>query len=144
MTNYSKEQIDAVESLETQCKQFEQIHLRVGIEHLVKDHGDYAYFCHDKEQLIGFLSWYTSEGTEANINGMVHPDYRRQGVFRSLLGRAKQNMSSESIHSLRYRIVSGSSSGEAFVLHMGATYGSSLTQAITAQKKGSRFPDASL
>ncbi|WP_375103154.1 GNAT family N-acetyltransferase [Paenibacillus sp. RS8] len=125
MMDYSREQIATIESLEEICKQFEKINLRVGIEHLVKDHGDHAYLCHHNERLIGFLSWYTSDGTEANINGMVHPDYRRQGVFRSLLGRAKQDMSLQGIHSLRYRVVSGSSSGEGFVLHMGASHDSS-------------------
>lgn len=125
MTDYSKEQIDAVELLEKQCKQFEQIHLRVGIEHLIKDHGDYAYLCHDKERLIGFLSWYTSDGVEANINGMVHPDYRHRGVFRNLLRRAKKDMEPQGIQMLRYRVVSGSVSGEGFVLQIGASLNSS-------------------
>lgn len=125
MTDYSKEQIDAVELLERQCKQFEQIQLRVGIEHLKKDHGDYAYLCHDKEQLIGFLSWYTSDGTEANINGMVHPGYRQRGVFRNLLHRAKNDIELQDIHRLRYRVVSGADSGEGFVWHIGALLNSS-------------------
>ncbi|MNO68718.1 putative acetyltransferase [compost metagenome] len=125
MTDYSKEQIEAVELLERLCKKFEQIQLRVGIEHLKKDHGDYAYLCHDKERLIGFLSWYTSDGTEANINGMVHPDYRHRGVFRNLLHRAKKDIELQGIPMLRYRVVSGSDSGKGFVLHIGASINSS-------------------
>ncbi|WP_339314252.1 GNAT family N-acetyltransferase [Paenibacillus sp. FSL R10-2734] len=122
MMDYSKEQISEIELLEEHCKQYEQINLRVGIEHLAKDH---AYLCHHNERLIGLLSWYTSDGIEANINGMVHPDYRRQGVFHGLLYRAQQDMSSQSIRSLRYRVVTGSSSGEGFVQHIEASHSSS-------------------
>ncbi|WP_169085042.1 GNAT family N-acetyltransferase [Paenibacillus sp. PL91] len=118
----SKEQIDAIVILEQQCKQFEQIHINVGIEHLVKEDGDHALLCYHHERLIGLLSWYTSDGSAANINGMVHPDYRRQGVFRSLLQRAKEDMKPQELQTLSFRVPSGSQSGFGFVEHMKASF----------------------
>jgi ribosomal protein S18 acetylase RimI-like enzyme len=118
----SKEQIDAIVILEQQCKQFEQINLNVGIEHLVKEDGDHALLCYHHERLIGLLSWYTSDGSAASINGMVHPDYRRQGVFRSLLQRAKEDMKPQQLRTLSIRVPAGSQSGFGFVQNMKASF----------------------
>lgn len=32
---------------------------------------------------LAFSVGTSSDGIEANVNGMVHPDFRRQGVFRA-------------------------------------------------------------
>jgi len=125
LTDYSVEQMSLITSLEQRCKHFEGTHLRVGIENLRKNNGDHAFLCHDKDQLIGFLCWYTVDGIEGNINGMVHPDYRRQGVFRSLLERAKEDMKAQGIQTLRYRIPSDSQSGIDCVFHLKACFNSS-------------------
>lgn len=122
MTEFSKDEIAAVVSLEQQCKQFEQINLRVGTDNLVKGAGDHAFLCYHDEHLIGFLSWYTNDGIEANINGMVHPGHRRQGVFGNLLRLAKEDIKPQGIHTLVYRIVSGSQSGLGFVQHLEASF----------------------
>lgn len=70
----------------------------------------------------GFLSWYTSDGTEANINGMVHPDFRRKGVFNALLKRALPDMQAKEIQVCRFRIPFNSKPGVSFIKHLGANF----------------------
>ncbi|WP_230873965.1 hypothetical protein [Paenibacillus woosongensis] len=71
MKDYSNDQIDRIRSLEQICKINDRSTLRVGIDSLKAVGGDEAYLCLCGNRLIGFFSWYTSDGTEANINGMV-------------------------------------------------------------------------
>ncbi|AOZ90824.1 hypothetical protein [Paenibacillus crassostreae] len=77
MNDFSSQQIDQIRMLEQLCKIFDRSSLRVGIESLKEKDGDEAFLCKIEDQLIGFLSWYTTDGIEANINGMVHPEFRR-------------------------------------------------------------------
>jgi ribosomal protein S18 acetylase RimI-like enzyme len=111
----SKEEIDEILLLEQKCKQHDQINLSAGIEHLAKKNGDHALLCYFNKELVGLLSWYTSDGIVANINGMVHPEYRRKGVFSNLLQQAKVDMNQQGIKTLNYRFLKDSKSGFSFV-----------------------------
>ena len=125
MSDYSNHQIDEINMLEQQCKIFDKSSLRVGIESLKEVDGDEAYLCQIEDQLIGFLSWYTSDGTEANINAMVHPEYRRYGVFQGLLKSAVSEMEIKGIQTCRFRIPSNSEAGIDCIRHMGGSYSQS-------------------
>jgi ribosomal protein S18 acetylase RimI-like enzyme len=146
MNDYSNEQIAVIQSLEQLCKQFEESNLRVGIESLGGENGDHAFLCHADNQLIGFLSWYTSDGIEANIIGMVHPNYRRQGVFHSLLERAKKDKRMHGIETRRYRVPSDSKSGISCILHLKASFSTSEYSMKLAdfRDKELRYPDLNL
>jgi ribosomal protein S18 acetylase RimI-like enzyme len=122
LTYNLKEQIEAIILLEQQCKQHDQINISAGIEHLVKENGDKGLLCYHNNEMIGLLSWYTSDGILANINGMVNPDYRRQGVFSSLLKRAKEDIKQQGIQKLSYRVHFGSLSGLKYVEYLGAEF----------------------
>ncbi|MBO0960879.1 GNAT family N-acetyltransferase [Neobacillus sp. MM2021_6] len=122
LTCNSKEQIEDVILLEQKCKQHDQINISAGIEHLVKENGDKGLLCYYNNEMIGLLSWYTSDGISANINGMVNPDYRRQRVFSSLLTRAKEDIKKQGIQKLIYRVHSGSLSGLKYVEYLGAEF----------------------
>ena len=122
MTYDSKEQEAAVRLLEQQCRQAASFHLSSDIEHLVKKDGDYALLCYRGDQLIGLLSWFASEGDYAQINAMVHPDYRCEGVFRSLLQRAREDIAPLGIQKLCYRIPQGSQEGLRAAQSLGAVF----------------------
>ncbi|WP_116190843.1 GNAT family N-acetyltransferase [Paenibacillus taihuensis] len=122
MMDYSNHQIDQIRTLEQLCKTNDRSSLRVGVESLKAIGGDEAYLCFLGRQLIGFVSWYTSDGTEANINGMVHPGFRRQGVFKALLKRAMSEMLTQGIETCRFRIPSNSKPGIDFIKHIGAIF----------------------
>ncbi|GAA0136204.1 GNAT family N-acetyltransferase [Paenibacillus sp. YSY-4.3] len=122
MEDYSNDQIYRIRTLEQLCKINDRSNLRVGIESLKAIDGDEAYLCFFDNRLIGFLSWYTSDGTEANINGMVHPDFRRKGVFTALLKRALSEMQARGIQVCRFRIPFNSEPGIGFMKHSGANF----------------------
>lgn len=122
MEDYSNDQIDRIRSLEQLCQINDRSNLRVGIDSLKAVGGDEAYLCFFVNRLIGFLSWYTSDGTEANMNGMVHPDFRRKGVFNTLLKRALPEMQAKGIQVCRFRIPLNSEPGIGFIKHLGASF----------------------
>ncbi|WP_379137343.1 GNAT family N-acetyltransferase [Paenibacillus sp. sgz500958] len=122
MIYHSQEHIAAILRLEEQCNQLESITIHAGIEHLAKENGDRALLCYRDDQLAGLLSWYTVDGVIATINAMVHPDFRRQGVFRSLLQRAKADMQPLGIQRLSYRIPQGSEAGFTAAQSLGAVF----------------------
>ncbi|MCM3781877.1 GNAT family N-acetyltransferase [Neobacillus mesonae] len=122
MENFSSDQVERIRRLEEICKTNDRSGLRVGVESLKAIGGDEAYLCSINDQLIGFISWYTSDGTEANINGMVHPDFRCQGAFNALLKRVAFEMQVKQIQSCRFRVPSNSEPGAGFIKHLGASF----------------------
>ncbi|OPA77832.1 hypothetical protein BVG16_15525 [Paenibacillus selenitireducens] len=125
MKDFSNHSIDQIRILEHLCKTSDRSSLRVGIESLKEINGDEAFLFQIDNQLIGFLSWYTSDGIQANINGMIHPDFRRQGIFHGLLKRAASDMQIHGIQTCRFRIPSNSESGIDCILHLGASFATS-------------------
>lgn len=125
MNDFSNYQINQIRMLERLCKIYDKSSLRVGIESLKEIDGDQAFLCQHVDQLIGFLSWYSSDGIEANINSMVHPEFRRSGIFRGLLKRATSEMQMHGILTCRFRIPSNSESGIDCIRHLGASFSSS-------------------
>ncbi|ASS73718.1 hypothetical protein CIG75_01140 [Tumebacillus algifaecis] len=123
-TTFSHEEIKAVAALEQLCNEREGISLRVGTESLASRSGDspHDFLCYADEQLVGYLHWFTFDNKEAEINGMVHPDYRRQGVFGRLLSEAEMVMRTRGIVSQIFLIDAKSRSGLDFVNHCGAKY----------------------
>ena len=47
----------------------------------------------NKLKLIGYLGVFLPEESTAELNVLIHPDYRRQGIFTELLKRAKAALS---------------------------------------------------
>ncbi|QUL54840.1 GNAT family N-acetyltransferase [Paenibacillus tritici] len=122
MTYDSRQQAADITELEQQCSRADSIQLSSDLEHLVKKDGDHALLCYREDQLIGLLSWFASGSGEAQINGMVHPDYRREGVFRSLVERAGQDIAPLGIHKLSYKIPGGSETGLGAASALGARF----------------------
>ncbi|CQR59019.1 GNAT family N-acetyltransferase [Paenibacillus riograndensis] len=119
---HSKEQIAGITRLEQDCSQSDSFYINAGIEHLAKAGGDHGILCYQDNQIIGLLSWYTADGSIANINAIVHPGHRRQGVFRSLLQRAAEDMKPQGIEALCFRVPQGSQAGLAAVQSLGAVF----------------------
>ncbi|WFA84244.1 GNAT family N-acetyltransferase [Paenibacillus amylolyticus] len=118
----SKEQIDAISLLEQQCKQLDSIYLKADLDHISKKDGDHALLCYRDGELVGLLSWYPSDDVTGNINAIVHPHFRRQGVFLHLLKRALLDMQPQGINQLSYRVPQGLSPGVHTAQSLGAIY----------------------
>ncbi|WP_025681678.1 GNAT family N-acetyltransferase [Paenibacillus massiliensis] len=143
MNDFTDQHIQPIRELEQHCKTLDQSSLRVGIDSLKEKDGDEAYLCHLNDELICFLSWYSSDGAEANVNAMVHPEHRRQGVYRTLLRQAMMEMHSYHIQTCRFRIPADSQAGLDCIRAMGSTLSSSeftmmMNQLSTDKDEGSR------
>lgn len=121
MYDYAQSQIDRIAALEQLCKSADRSGLRIGAANL-KPGGDEAFLCYYGQELTGCLAWYTSDGEEANVNAMVHPRFRRQGVFQGLLDRAVREMETRGLRTCRFRVPSDSEPGLGCIRHLGAEY----------------------
>lgn len=86
--------------------------------------------------LVGFLAVFQFNSQEVEISGMVHPDYRRQGIFSLLMEQAKREIIRRGIPKLIFIVQGKSQSGKAFVESIGATYSfSEYSMTLQARKQ---------
>ncbi|MBP1996032.1 GNAT family N-acetyltransferase [Paenibacillus eucommiae] len=81
---------------------------------------DFLYY--DQGELIGFIGIYSFISTEVEISGMVHPDYRRGGVFSRLVAAATEECRRRGVPRLVFICQHGSASGAAFLTALGAEF----------------------
>lgn len=87
-----------IKELENECCSFEKLTMKLNWELLrtrsVQESNDFLYYLDDK--LVGNLGLYGfgPKPKEIELTGMVHPDYRRRGIFSQLFREAKKECSS--------------------------------------------------
>lgn len=85
----TKEQLHDIKGLQLLCEENDQITLKLNWDMLqsreAQEQND--FFLYENKELIAFLGLYEF-GSKAEICGMVKPDYRRKGIFSSLLDEA--------------------------------------------------------
>jgi ribosomal protein S18 acetylase RimI-like enzyme len=82
---------------------------------------DFLYY--QNGRLIGTLSLYTFGRSEAEASGMVHPDERRKGIFRTLVGVALDELRRRAMPKLIFFCDHKSRPGIAALEAIGAQYG---------------------
>lgn len=120
-----KELTDVLE-LEKLCSDFEGLKLKLnwGMLRERQDSGESNDFlCYDGEgKLIGFLALYGFGRPEIEVNGMVHPSFRRKGVFAALLERAAAECGLRGISSFLFICERKSESGMNCLRSIGTTH----------------------
>ena len=81
-------------------------------------------------EVIGYLSVFLPEESTAELNVLIHPDYRRQGIFTELLKRAKATLSAIGTEEFVFVCEPSSSDATAAMLAMNAKKRSSEYQMI--------------
>ncbi len=117
-------QTTAIEQLIINCNNYEKLHMRLSLDALRKRPGnetnDFLYY--EDGILVGYLS-VESWGTKAReATGMVHPHYRRKGIFSALLNAAKEGYQQRGVKKLILVCEHTSQSGLAFVNAIGAQH----------------------
>ena len=74
----------------------------------------------DGAELVGYLSVFLPEESTAELNVLVHPDYRRQGIFTKLLQRAKAALSAIGTKEFVFVCEPSSADATAAILAMNA------------------------
>jgi ribosomal protein S18 acetylase RimI-like enzyme len=72
--------------------------------------------------LVGCLSLYSFSRREAEASGMVHPEFRRKGIFRALMMAALDELKQQGIPKLIFFTDYNSRSGIGFLEAIGAQY----------------------
>ncbi|WP_139488868.1 GNAT family N-acetyltransferase [Brevibacillus dissolubilis] len=120
----SPEDLAEIKALRDICNTYEDLTIKLNWDMLSNRPADQTndFLFYQDNQLIGFLGTYTFGRQEAEISGMVHPDYRRQGIFRQLTDAAREEYKRLGIPKFLFIVQSNSVGGKAFAESYGATY----------------------
>lgn len=123
---------DLITALQTQCCHRDEITLKLELDYKLAEtvHGTDGSSSHDINefmyfngtQLIGYIGICGFERTAAplEVTGMVHPEYRRQGVFSKLHELAMAECRRRNAETVLLLCDRRSASGQAFLARMGA------------------------
>jgi ribosomal protein S18 acetylase RimI-like enzyme len=114
----------AIEQLIINCNTYEKLHMRLSLDALRKRPGDETndFLYYEDEILVGYLSVESWGTKEREATGMVHPDYRRKGIFSALLTATKKECQQRGVQKLILVCQHTSQSGQAFVKSLGAQH----------------------
>jgi ribosomal protein S18 acetylase RimI-like enzyme len=114
----------AIEQLMAICNTFESLRMRLSVEMLRNRSGDETnnFLYYEDGILVGYLNVDSYGVLEKELTGMVHPDYRRGGIFRALLALAKEECDRRGVQKLILVCEHVSRSGQAFVQAIGANH----------------------
>ncbi len=120
----SQTELVAIERLMQICNAYEGLDLKINLRILhSRPHdeiNDFLYY--EQDVLVGFLGLYSFNPHEGEISGMVHPEFRRKGIFTALFGAALEECQHRNITSLLLIVEHVSSSGQAFSRSIATTY----------------------
>lgn len=80
------------------------------------------FLIYENGDLIGYLGIYSFQVSEAEISGMIHPLYRRRGLFTKLVDAAVEECRRREFGQILFINHHRSTSGQAFLLARGTTY----------------------
>lgn len=107
------------------CNMMDGIRIKLNWVELQTRPGDEVndYLVYNEEgSLVAYLGMYSFVPSEAEISGLVHPSYRRHGLFTQLIELARDNCKARGIPQMLFICHQKSVSGHAFVEHMQAEY----------------------
>ncbi|MBO0778312.1 MAG: GNAT family N-acetyltransferase [Ktedonobacteraceae bacterium] len=117
-------ELNEIEHLARLCNQHDGLDLKLNWNVLrSRPHNqlnDFLYYADG--QLVGFLALFSFNSQEGEISGMVHPDYRRRGIFNSLFDAARQECHHRGLPTMLLIVEQASPAGQAFAQHLQTTY----------------------
>lgn len=112
----SQKQLGDIKKLQLVCEQEEAIHLKLNWEmlELRNDQEQTDFFHYENEELVGFIGLY-GFGNKVEVCGMVHPHYRRKGIFTRLLDEALTEIKRQEAEVVLLNGPANSSSAQGFL-----------------------------
>ncbi|MEC0247331.1 GNAT family N-acetyltransferase [Paenibacillus chitinolyticus] len=118
------DQLAQVKELEKRCNEYDSITLKLNWDMLenrkAEECSDWLYV--EDGKAVGFLALFAFKSSEAEISGMVDPEYRRRGIFRKLFEAAAEECRKRGIPEQLLIVQRGSESGRSFAGYTGAAY----------------------
>lgn len=122
----TNEQLQDILELEKTCSEHEKLDMKLNLEMLEQrskeEINDFLYY--EENKLVGFLGLYDidKKSNEIEITGMVHPKYRRRGIFTELFDAAKIECTSRNPENLLLISEKSSLAGAGFIKTTDAIY----------------------
>ncbi|AET67474.1 acetyltransferase [Desulfosporosinus orientis DSM 765] len=122
----SDKELQDIRDLENVCCKYDRLNLKLNWSMLTNrsadEKNDLLYYVGNK--LIGFLGLYDIEqkSKEIEIMGMVHPEYRRRGIFKELFNAVKQECITRGARRILLITERSSDAGTSFVKSTDAQY----------------------
>lgn len=123
---------ELINKLQAICIQYDQTALKLELDYKlgadlenngnssVQNVNEFMYF--NGEEIIGYIGIGSFGGGPIEVNGMVHPEYRRKGVFKTLSQLVISEWKRRNLDSMLLLCDRKSSSGQEFIKKTGAHY----------------------
>lgn len=119
-----------IKELERVCKLHEPVAFKLELDYklaFAKEHPNEQkdmseFLCYAGSQLVGYIGICAFGGGELEINGMVHPEHRRKGLFKRLFNELTVAVKSRSNQAMLLLSDRRSVAGIAFIKALGASY----------------------
>lgn len=126
----NKHDYDDINLLQNICFEVDQTALKLELAYkLGKSEGsdpslnninEFMYY--DKDNLVGYMGIGDFGGAALEVNGMVHPDYRRRGIFKRLFSLVSDEWNKRDTKNMLLLSDPNSISGREFIQYTGAQY----------------------
>lgn len=128
--NINKEDYEVINKLQQEC--IDKVALKLELDYklassnesskITNNTNEFMYF--DGEKLIGYIGIGSFGGfnTPIEVNGMVHPDCRKQGVFKKLTELVIDEWKRRNSNNMFLLSDRTSKEGQEFIKNLGATY----------------------
>lgn len=132
----------AITELKNICTRKKELYLKLELElklslpkpdNIRSLYGMNEFMCYSKDLLIGYLGIFNLGGSTAELTGMVHPYYRRRGIFTRLYRLALEECRLRNFKRILWTCDRRSFSGQAFLQRIGTNL--SFSEYIMKHKK---------
>ena len=128
----NEEDYKAIKSLEAVCYDKQKTNLKLELDlkmrqrkNPIKNKNMEEFLYYENEILVGYLGLCNFGGNAVEISGMVHPGFRRKGIFKKLYLIAKEEWQRICPSEVLALCDHSSTSGSVFINDLGAEYASS-------------------
>lgn len=138
----TKVQLQEIINLDKICSDFEKLNMKLNLDmldqRLSEEMNDFLYYSEGK--LVGFLGLYDMDrkADEIEITGMVHPGFRRKGIFKELFTAGIAECKRRDAKKVLLVSEKSSLAGAGFIGTTGAIY---TTSEYRMKFEGSEVPD---